>query len=56
MFDWRSGISDPIEFTTGVFIDVYDGNINTLKDIKQRSPNKFHVMMADIYAKARCVL
>ena len=53
--DWRNGERDPIDFTTGAYIDVYDGNINTLKNMKDQYPNKYHNMMADIYAKVRCV-
>jgi len=51
VFDWRGGKKDSIDFTTDAYIDVYDGNANTLKSMRVEHPNKFHTMMADIYAK-----
>jgi hypothetical protein len=47
---------DPIDFTTGAYIDVYDGNINTLRNMRAEHPNKYQVMMKDIYAQVRCVV
>ena len=55
MFDWRNGEKDTIDFTTGAYLDVYDGNVNTLKNMRVHHPNKYHIMMADIYTKVRCV-
>jgi hypothetical protein len=53
MFDWRKGEKDPVDFTTGTFADIYKGHINTLNMMKADHANKYHVMMADIYAKVR---
>jgi hypothetical protein len=54
ILDWRTGEKNAFDFTTGTHIDVYDGNINTLKNMQLQHPNKYHTMMADIYAKVRC--
>jgi hypothetical protein len=51
--DWRTGEKVAIDFTTGAYSDVYDGNVNTLKNMRAEYPNKYHVMMVDLYAKAR---
>ncbi|KAN0103980.1 hypothetical protein V8E52_011444, partial [Russula decolorans] len=51
ILDWRTGEKNAFDFTTGTHIDVYDGNINTLKNMQLQHPNKYHTMMADIYAK-----
>ncbi|KAN0118798.1 hypothetical protein V8E52_004909 [Russula decolorans] len=51
VFDWRNGKKEPVDFTTGAYLDVYDGNINTLKNMRLNHPSKYHTMMADIYAK-----
>ena len=56
MFEWRSGKKEAHDFTTGAYIDVYDGNVNTLKNMRHHHPNKYNTMMADIYDKVRCVL
>jgi hypothetical protein len=53
VYDWRKGERDPVDFTTGGYIDPYDGNVNTLKNMLENHPNKYHVMMADIYDKVR---
>ncbi|KAN0109460.1 hypothetical protein V8E52_009254 [Russula decolorans] len=55
VFDWRNGKKEPVDFMTGAYLDVYDGNINTLKNMRLNHPSKYHTMMADIYAKVRCV-
>jgi hypothetical protein len=55
VFDWRNSERDAIDFTTGAYIDAYDGNVNTLKNMWAEHPNKYHLMMADIYAKVKCV-
>jgi hypothetical protein len=55
IYEWRNGQKEAIDFTTGAYIDAYDGNVNTLKNMKAEYPKKFEVMMADIYAKVRCV-
>ena len=56
VFDWRKGESDPIYFKAGMYLNVYNGNINTILGMHADHPNKFHAMMADIYAKVKCVL
>jgi len=44
-----------LDFTIGRYIDVYDGNLNTLKNMQAKYPNKYHMMMTDIYTQVRCV-
>ena len=44
-----------MEFSGNAFLDVYKGNIGTLRDIASRHDAAYHVMMSDIYSKARCV-
>ena len=36
-------------------MDTYMGHISTMEHIKESWEPAFHIMMADIYAKARCV-
>jgi len=55
VFDWRNGEKHAVDFMTGAYLDVYDGNINTLENMRVHHSNKYHTMMADIYAKVRCV-
>ena len=55
VFDWQTGEKHPVDFTTGAYIDVYDSNINTLENMQVHHPNKYHMMMSDIYAKVRCM-
>ena len=55
ILEWKTGTQISIEFSSGAFIDVYDGNLNTLKNLKANHPNKYNVIMSDIYARVRCV-
>jgi hypothetical protein len=54
--DWQTGERITLDFSTGAYIDAYDGNLNTLKNMEAEHPNKYHIMMSDIYDKVRCVL
>jgi len=44
-----------MDFTTSGYVDVYNGNVNTLKNMLAQYPGKYHTMMSDIYAIVRCV-
>ena len=56
VFDWHKGKSDPIYFKASTYLDVYNSYINTILGMHANCPNKCHAMMADIYAKVKCVL
>ena len=51
--EWRTGTHQSIKFTSDAFLDVYNGNIYTLNNIKTKRPRAFHLMMADVYSLAR---
>ncbi|KAH9962901.1 hypothetical protein BC827DRAFT_1154708 [Russula dissimulans] len=50
--EWQSGTWKTIDFSSSVNLDTYIGHTNTLEHIEVTWESGFHVMMADIYAKA----
>ncbi|KAH9960702.1 hypothetical protein BC827DRAFT_1155738 [Russula dissimulans] len=50
--EWQSGTWKSIDFSSLVNLDTYIGHTNTLERIEVTQESGFHVMMADIYAKA----
>jgi len=53
--EWQSGKQLRAEFSGNAFLDVYNGHINTFRDIANRRNGAFHVILCDIFARARCV-
>jgi hypothetical protein len=45
-----------VEFTSSTFLDVYTGNVNTLKYIQESKAAAYHLIMKNIYQLARCVV
>ena len=56
IYNWQDGFKDPINFTMDVWLDMYNGNLNTLRDLQENHSIKFHVIMSDIYIKVRCIV
>jgi len=56
VYDWQMGEKIAFDFSTDGFLDPYDSNLNTLQNMLDKHPNKYHNMMADIYVKVRCML
>lgn len=54
--EWRTGNHRAVKFSCNSYLDVYQGNVNTLQHIVNNRGDAFHVMMADIYSQARLVL
>ena len=52
LYEWRTGEQQVTEFSANAYLDVYQGHVNTLKHIRGERENGFHLMMADIYARA----
>ena len=55
LHEWRSGMHQAAEFLANTYMDVYKGHIGTFNHIKSIRESSFHLMMADLYTKARCV-
>ena len=53
LYEWRSGRHMPAEFSANLYLDVYDGHMNTLNFVLVRHPGAYHSLMADLYAQAR---
>ena len=53
LHEWKTGAQEAVEFSTTGYLDVYYGHIGTLTHIKDQRENAYHMMMADIYTKAR---
>jgi hypothetical protein len=53
LYEWRTGEQQVAEFSANAYLDVYIGHVNTLKHIRDHRPGAFHLMMADIYIKAK---
>ena len=52
-YQQRTGEQQVAEFLANTYLDVYIGHVNTLKHIRDHHPGAFHLMMADIYIKAK---
>ena len=53
LYEWRTREQQVAEFSANAYLDVYIGHVNTLKHIQDHHPGTFHLMMADIYIKAK---
>jgi hypothetical protein len=53
LYEWRTGEQQVAEFSANAYLDVYIGHLNTLKHIQEHRAGAFHLMMADIYTKAK---
>ncbi|KAI9438454.1 hypothetical protein BJY52DRAFT_1195946 [Lactarius psammicola] len=51
IYEWRTGEQQIAEFSANVYLDVYNGHINTLLQIRERHVGAFHSMMAEIYSQ-----
>ena len=55
LYEWRTGKQQVADFSANSYLDVYQGHVNSMKQIEVQRSAAFHSMMADIYSKARCV-
>jgi hypothetical protein len=55
LYEWRTGVRQAMGFTANAFLDVYQGHMNTFDHVRAKRGNAFHVMMEDIYSRARRV-
>jgi hypothetical protein len=55
ILEWHTGAHQANEFSANVYMDVYQGHINTLNHIWEHCNNAFHLIMADIYSWAKWV-
>ena len=53
LHEWHTGVQRTKEFSSNTFLDVYNGNVATINHIQEDHNSAFHLMMADIYTKAR---
>lgn len=53
--EWHSGVHVATDFSSDMFMDVYNGHILSLERIKYERPRAFHLMMAELYNLARYV-
>ncbi|KAF8266681.1 hypothetical protein EI94DRAFT_1701562 [Lactarius quietus] len=56
LYEWRTREQNVAKFSANVYMDVYNGHVNTLKHIWERCEGAFHLMMADIYTQANTPL
>ncbi|KAI9429385.1 hypothetical protein H4582DRAFT_2089337 [Lactarius indigo] len=52
LYEWRTGEQQVTEFSASAYLDVYNGHINTLRQIKERRSGAFRAMMSEIYTQA----
>ncbi|KAI9436434.1 hypothetical protein H4582DRAFT_2058711 [Lactarius indigo] len=52
LYEWCMGEQQVTEFSASVYLDVYNGHINTLHQIKERRSGAFRAMMSEIYTQA----
>ncbi|KAI9440516.1 hypothetical protein H4582DRAFT_2074300 [Lactarius indigo] len=52
LYEWRTGEQQVTEFSASAYLDVYNGHINTLHQIKERRSGAFRAMMSEIYTQA----
>ena len=53
LYEWCTGEQQVTEFSANAYLDVYNGHVNTLKHIQDHRAGVFHLMMVDIYTKAK---
>ena len=54
-YEWCLGEHCSVDFTADLFLDVYQDNTGTIKLIQENKVGAYHVMMIDIYDKARYI-
>ena len=42
-----------LEFSANAYMDMYQGHVNMFKHILEHREHAFHIMMSDIYSRAR---
>ncbi|KAF8263320.1 hypothetical protein EI94DRAFT_1704075 [Lactarius quietus] len=52
LYEWRTGKLMGADFSSSLYMDTYEGHMNTLKEIRTRRSGAYHAMMADIYLQA----
>ncbi|KAF8257046.1 hypothetical protein EI94DRAFT_1819298 [Lactarius quietus] len=52
IYEWHTGEQQVMEFSANLYLDVYNGHVNTLNHIRDKHPGAFHLLMADIYVRA----
>jgi Domain of unknown function (DUF6532) len=50
--EWRTGTRLVAEFSASAYLDVYNGHVGTLENIRINGAAKYHTMMRDVYAQA----
>ncbi len=55
LHEWHLGMHQAAEFLANTYMDIYKGHVRTFNYIKRVRESLFHLMMADLYTKARCV-
>ncbi|KAF8257272.1 hypothetical protein EI94DRAFT_1709311 [Lactarius quietus] len=52
LYEWHTGKLMGVDFSSSLYMDTYEGHMNTLKEIQTRRSGAYHAMMADIYSQA----
>ncbi|KAN0128955.1 hypothetical protein V8E53_013217 [Lactarius tabidus] len=52
IYEWHMGKQQIADFLTNLYLDVYRGHIDTMKEILDKQSGAFHAMLADIYSQA----
>lgn len=52
LYEWHTREHQVTEFSANVYLDVYQGHVNTLKHIQEMCEGVFHLIMIDIYNQA----
>ncbi|KAF8270614.1 hypothetical protein EI94DRAFT_1797987 [Lactarius quietus] len=52
IYEWRTGEQQVMEFLANMYLDVYNGHVNTLNHMRDKHPGAFHLLMADIHVRA----
>ncbi|KAI0245420.1 hypothetical protein BJV78DRAFT_1287891 [Lactifluus subvellereus] len=47
--EWKNGQCVNLSFTQAAFEDIYQGHINTLKELREKHPNQSHHVMSALY-------
>ncbi|KAI0245567.1 hypothetical protein BJV78DRAFT_1287478 [Lactifluus subvellereus] len=49
LHEWKNGQRVNLSFTQAAFKDIYQGHINTLKELREKHPNQSHRVMSALY-------
>ncbi|KAH9043547.1 hypothetical protein EDB83DRAFT_2523848 [Lactarius deliciosus] len=52
IYEWRTGVQQPAEFSGNAYFGVYKAHVQTLEIIRDQRSNAYHTMMASIYSQA----